>query len=309
MRLLRALRALAMTSTVLLVAHDSQLTTALADVIYFKSGETLKGLVVEEHQDRIIVNTEAGEQPVRRQEIEEIFYDDPERNYLYLGIQALEGENLALARGFFQKALQIHPRFQEAQDAISRLEDQEKKRQFSPAADPPTVLKEHWGMTLKGTENGPVVQSVREGSPAARSGIAPEDRLISAWGDSLSYRTPEDVAKVLLGPPGSRVKLTLQREIRLPRDEASGFFIFHWGREKNWPGVRLEMERLGLTAMEVFPETAAASAGLENGDRVVAIDGRSTRYLPLEGAAGVIQQARKQGVTLTVRRDLIIQRE
>ncbi|MBI3333104.1 MAG: PDZ domain-containing protein [Candidatus Omnitrophica bacterium] len=285
-------------------------------MVYLRSGGSLKGLVVEEHGDRIILNTEGGEQPVFRRDIDEVFYDDPERNYLYLGSQALEAGDFAAARGFFEKALQINARFEEAEDAIHRLEDLKGKAAVKRPAAPIEVLEKGWGLRMESVSDRAVARVVREGSWAARSGIAPGDRLVSLWGWSLAYLPVEEAAGALWGPAGTSVKLTVEREAELPPATSSGRSHETGGSSgsassgrNHWPGMTLEMERLGLTVGRVEPNGVAARAGLLPRDRIVAIGGQPTRYLPLTRAEGALYQAQGKGVHLVIHRDLMVRRE
>ena len=275
---------------------------AYADTIYYNSGEVLKGLVVEEHRDRIVVSTEAGEWTIFRKEIAEVFYDDAERNYLYLGNQALLAENFGLAHGFFRKTLQLHPGFKEAEDALNRLADL-KKKSDSPEreADPVRALQARWGLTLALGTNLSQVQSVKEGSLAARAGVVPQDSLVAGWGDSLAFLPVEEVGRLLLGPAGTQIKLTLRRVLQLSSSSSE--------KMAGWPGWTLSMEPSGLTVTAVAPGSAAAEAGFQPQDRIVEMAGRFTRYLPLEEAVRVVRESHKKGVLVVIHRDLLIKRE
>ena len=259
-------------------------SSARADVVYDNAGGTLKGLVVEEHADRVVLSTEEGEKTFFRSQIEEIFYAEPERNYLYLGNQALEPGDFASARGFFRKALQINPDFSEAADALARADDLEKKQELlTGGLDFLQVLKKQWGITLEEGKGLAVIREIASGSLAQRAGLAAGDGLVAAWSSSLVFLPAGAVAKELIGPSGSKIKVTLQRTVKLPAGGAA-------------PEMRLSMERLGLTV-----------AG--SGDRIVSINGKSTRYLPLEQARKTIQAGRDREVELVIHRDLEVTRE
>ena len=96
------------------------------------------------------------------------------------------------------------------------------------------------------------------------------------------------------------VKLAVQREISIPKGTS---------RSKDWPGLIIETERLGLAVITIEPGQAAASAGVRPGDRLTAVNDRSTRYLPSEEARRMIRQAAGKGITLTIERDLIVKRQ
>jgi len=257
-------------------------------VVYDTSGGTLKGLVVEEHRDRVVLSTEQGEKTVLRTEIEEVFYSEPERNYLYLGNQALEQGDLGIARGFFGKALQINPDLSEAADALERLGDLEKKLNFKPAAEPPAALEKQWGLVLADGKGLVTVREVRSESLARKAGLAAGDELAAVWSSSLAFLSAKEIAAELIGPPGSKLKLTLRRSVKLPAGSAAK--------------LKLSMERLGLTL-------AGAAPPLLPGDRVVSIDGASTRYISLGKARKMMEEAKTEGVTLGIHRDLLITRE
>jgi membrane-associated protease RseP (regulator of RpoE activity) len=276
---------------------------AFADAVYFTSGEELKGLVVEEHRDRIVVSTVDGEQVIARREIDEIFFDDPERNYLYLGNRSLAGGDFSAAQGLFRKALQIYPEFQEADDALNRAADLEAKRgvpSLELSADLSGELLTRWGLRLKAGEGYPEVQSVEPGSQAQRAGIAAGDRLTAVWGESLSFLPVREAAYLILGPGGSMAKITLARQIALPPYSPA---------QPLWPGFLLSTERLGLIVTAVEPGSPASGAGLLAGDRVAAVDSQATRYLPLKEVQLQVEKARGQGLTLTVHRDLRVVRQ
>ena len=274
---------------------------AFADVVYLKSGGNLKGLVVEEHRDRIVVSTEGGEQTFFRKDIDEIFFDDPERNYLYLGNEALDNGDFDLARGLFQKSLQIRPHFPEAEEAIRRLDDLRLKTAAPPKeSDPLTILKTRWGLELGLADRYPQIRSVREGSLAARMGLLSGDLLVSVWGSSAAYLALEDVATALLGPGGSQVRVTLRRNLKLSKRSPN---------DRSWPGMTWGMDRLGLTVTTAPPSGAASAQGFLALDRITAISGRSTRYLPLSKAREALGGAKGKGFTLTIERDLLIFRE
>ncbi len=271
-----------------------------ADVIYDLEGGTLRGLVVEEHWDRIVVSTEWGEQTILRETIEEIFFDEPERNQLYLGNQALGAGEFSLAQGFFRKALRLNPNFQEANDALGRLEDQEAKlaAQFD-LTQPVPVLLNRIGMTVGLTDQFSQIRMIRADSPADRAGLSIGDLLISYWGESLGFLPVEEIARRILGPPRTAVTLTVQREVMLP--SALPF-------ERDWPAMQMGMSRSGLTVLEVTPKGMAALTGLRLGDRIVRLDKQPTRYMPLSKARRVMAEAKETGVTLVIQRDITLQR-
>ena len=289
---LRVLCVLTMTTGISGAAH--------ADDLFFKEGGSLRGLVVEEHEDRVVMSTEQGEKTVLREEIDEIFYGEPERNELYLGGQALQAGDLGGARKFFQRAARLNPLLVEAQDALGRVADMERKAGQPAPADPLAALRE-LGLTLqKGAQGWVVVERVDRDSAAQRWGLAAGDALVAYWGGSLRHLPPAEVARRIVGPAGSVLKLTIQRRVELPAAQPP---------QVGWPGLKLEMEHYGLTAREMEPTAPAFLAGLRPGDRITQLGPASTRYMPLGAARKALQQARDRGIPLIFHRDFMITRE
>jgi len=276
---------------------------ASADEVYFTSGKVLKGLVVEEHADRLVVSTVAGERVVPRREVDEVFFDDPERNYLYLGNEAMDRGDWDTALALFQRAGQLHPAWPEARWAFRRLEDEQRKRALGWLAppDPLRSLWEAWGIRLAETDAYPVVEGLSpRGLARVRGGVALRvgDRIVSVWKKSAGFRPAFEVAGHLLGPPGTQVALTIQREVVIQPSD---------GAPEALPDGALSMGEEGLAvASGRLPEVAAE---LRAGDRIVAVEQRATRYLSLAASRARMAEAYRKGeVRVTLERDVFLTR-
>ena len=69
------------------------------------------------------------------------------------------------------------------------------------------------------------------------------------------------------------------------------------------------MEFDGLTVSGVKEGGSAFEAGLKKGDLITAIDGNSTRYMPLKKAIELIRNSKTGSTKLTLRREIIIWRK
>jgi membrane-associated protease RseP (regulator of RpoE activity) len=276
--------------------------SAFGDVVYFKSGKILKGLMVEEHRDRIIFSMEEGEKEIVREEIDEVFFDDPEWNYLYLGNQAADEGEYRLALSLLQRAVRLKPGFQQAEDSIRWLDDLQAKLKMSPEEldRPVRLLEKNWGLKIRTAQDLPLVKKVKRESFAAKTGLKKGDRLVAVWGRSLRFLELAESAEALVGPSGTEVKLTVERKVRLQPKGEQGTGA--------WPGVNLSMESMGLSVQKLDADGVARTSGLLEGDRVVAIGDRATRYLPLREAKQLIQEHSKEPLTLVIHRDLIFNR-
>ncbi len=65
------------------------------------------------------------------------------------------------------------------------------------------------GVFLGNDGGAPIVQSVVSGSPAARAGIVPGDRIIAIDGTNVENASTEEIARLVRGPAGTPVTLTV----------------------------------------------------------------------------------------------------
>lgn len=285
-------------SLVGLVSLFGLMSSVSADEIFFTSGESRKGLVVEEHADRLVVSTVDGEQTVRRRDIDEVFFDDPERNYLYLGNEALAEGDAAGALALYRKAMSFNPRWEEARHAVQRAEDLRRKQATGWMADDPArLVQSAWGLRVAAEVPYPVLTVTAPRQAAALAGIETGDMLVALWGGSTGYRPLREVLDELAGPPATTITVTVQRTITLrPQDVP----------RVAWPGFELAMAPAGLTVSQI--RARGAAAGLRAGDLIIAVNGRPTRYLPLAAARAMVAQPRAGGLTLQIQRPLVITR-
>ena len=53
----------------------ASVSSSFSDTIYLKDKSQVKGIVVEEYNDRIVISTEYGESEMMKEEIKKIIYD------------------------------------------------------------------------------------------------------------------------------------------------------------------------------------------------------------------------------------------
>jgi regulator of sigma E protease len=119
-----------------------------------------------------------------------------------------------------------------------------------------------------------VVGSVERASPAEAAGVLPGDRILAIDGEA--QQTWGDVEDAIRERPGETLRLTLQRDgaqrdVALTAQTRSGVDLVGVAGEVGWIGVHHERQ-LAVVAVP-SPASAAARAGLESGDRIVAVDG------------------------------------
>lgn len=120
----------------------------------------------------------------------------------------------------------------------------------------------------------PIVERVEPGSPAANSGLEPDDKLIRIAGQDLSNPerfmnallmdvrlAPDSTKPILVERDGRRIRLDLQ----IGSDPKDGSGVPGWQLGYGKPAV----------VVEVVPESPAERAGLLPGDRIVGAEGQS----------------------------------
>ena len=71
-----------------------------ADTVIMKDGKEVKGIVLEEYKDRMLISTVDGERSLMKEEIKELYFDTEEQNLIKLAEQARD-------KGDFVKSLRI----------------------------------------------------------------------------------------------------------------------------------------------------------------------------------------------------------
>ncbi len=301
-----------------------------ADTILLKEGKDLKGLVVEEHEDRIILSTENGEVPVLRKDIQKVDYDSPAQNFMQVGRGYEEKQRLSEALGYYEKALELNPDLEEARKAAVRVRNQfwaktavgpvneiekrqslyetwgrgtysSKRKSDSTASSPAGIFQKNFGASLLKAGDWVQFSDVTPGKGAWLTGLRKHDRLVSVDGNSLRYLSVETVREKFLSPPGSSFTLEYDRELRLAK---TGF-----EKEIQEFGLRLILDSRGVVVASVKPASLAFRAGLHENDVIVEVNGVSMRYLPIKKLVGVIQKdPSAREAVFTVRRSAMLMR-
>ncbi len=306
--------------------------TVLADTIYLKDEKLLKGLVVEDYPDRITLSTVDGEIQVLKSNISKIIYEEPEQNYLNLARQYTDREQLNKAIACYEKALELNPDSKEAREGLTharmlkwrREADQAKKevehkrellrwwheQKFKKEALPLRIpgkkeseLKELLGLSLIEEDGWIGVDSITPHSSAETAGIKKGDLLIALWGRLIGYSKFEDVITQLLGPKHSEIRVTIEREVNLVLSEPA----WHENVSESI-GFSLDIKLEGLTVTKIEPDKPAHSAGLKEGDLIVAIENQPTRYMSKDEALGLVKKQLGSRLNLIIRRELFLMR-
>lgn len=305
---------------------------ASADVIYTKDGKELRGIVVEEYKDRLTLSTVDGEINVMKPDIQELYYDSDEDNLIKLAEQSLERADHIRAFAYYDRAFKLNPESKRAKDGIvflqgylfrkeqaqkenvvKRQQEFEDRMTVPEAAKSPDEesmegvkkLKEAIGLGLAMNKNFPEVVYVKPVSPAYVAGLKKGDLIVAVWGKLTGYMSLDDVIDNILEKSALEIKCTIERRAKVPFSENRTLL----SSTNDLIGVTFTMEFDGLTVSGAREDGAAFASGIRPMDLVIAIDGKSTRYMPLKKAVELIKGSKEDAVFLTIRREVTLWRE
>ena len=291
-----------------------------ADQVVLKNGNVLKGIVIEKYHDRIILSVPYGQLPLYMKQIEDIIYDRPEQNFLKMGNKYLDEGDVDKAVEYYKNALKAKPGFEDAKDAIARAKDRQKKieQRKREILDRQQIkerrvqelkerkiqkLKETLGLEIEKYGDSIRAVYVYPGTSASKSGVRGGDIIVDIWDVSMKYQKVSKAADLLIGEKGSSVTLTIERRLSPVRKKIRWY-------EKAFVGIgiSLKVEEKGLIVSKVLQGQPGDIAGLKVNDYIVAISGKSTRYMTLKDAIKNMAGAELTPLELTVHRRIRIVR-
>ena len=315
-----------MRHTIIIIILLFFVATLHADTINMKNGDRIKGLVVDEYADRVIMNTVDGEEDIFRKDIEDIEYDTPEQTFMQLG-RSYEAKGwYDKASFYYKKAMEINPDYKEARelylasytkswrqkDEITKKEikwrnmvmdwwkDKDKKTP-PPKKDYSLLLKKTLGFSLSEKKGYFTIDTIRPYSAAAKGGIKGGDVLVGIWGRLIRYSKMEEVVDELLGPKHSELKVLVEKEIVIPTEQKTNNLYKELG-------ILLGFEYEGLLIKNVTPGEAGERLGFKEGDSLIKIDKNVTRYIPFDGIIAIINNADNKDMVFTIRRNVTLRR-
>ncbi|MFH1848543.1 MAG: PDZ domain-containing protein [Candidatus Omnitrophota bacterium] len=306
-------------------------TICLADAVFTKNGREIKGVVVEEYDDRVVISTYKGEESILKEEIEEVRYDIPEENLSRLAALYKDKGEYKTALALYRKAYKLQPDFKEARDGmllaqnlIFNKQEAYRKKQVSmrqdternlgaaqeESPDPRDAMqsriKKVWETVGVEVMEDPAteqiaVKDVLEKSPADIHGIKQGDIILAIWGKLTRYMSPRDVMDLLLSEDITELRLTIMRRLNIKLAEDALL-----GGAKHRLGGAFEMLLEGLTVSDVKPDGPFHSAGVKNGDLVAYLDGKPTRYMSLPSAYELIEETDKDVIEIGIHRAVVL---
>lgn len=300
-----------------------------ADTALLKDGREIKGLVVEEHEDRVVFSTADGEIRLKRTLIADLQFDDPAYTFLSLGRERERQEKFGEALSYYEKAYQLNPNLEDAKSAALGIRsrfwanfgqgpvsevakqqaienayrsDQTLEEQMKARED--DLGKEVWtrmGMELTVIGDWMTVTKVKLGSQAQRKVLKPGDRVLAIDGTSMKYLNKAAVGEKLLEPRFTSLKAGIGRAVSIPAGES---------RKLKDLGFKMSQAYDGIVVTEVRAGSASDRLGFKAGDQIDKINGTMTRYLPLGKAVESIEKSDvKKPLRVDLEKTLILDRK
>ncbi len=299
---------------------------AAADTIHLKDGSKIKGIIVENYYQSIVLSTIYGEKRFDKSDIKDILYDRKEQNLVKLGDYYQQNKNLSKAYAYYRKACEFNPDYKEAKDKFiyvrsvllrnpgKQLKDEMTRKQalfkesgklYNPKIEKTAITEEeHFkkvsGLILISDKGMPKVVRVMPFSAAEESGIKNGDIIISIWGKLTGYLDLDTIMDMVIESPSPEIALSIKRRIVIP---SSG----KQGRGLDGIGLSLKLQEGGLAVAALKRSSAGAASGLMEGDIITHIDGAGARYIPFNGAKNKISNSLlTANVNLDIVRDLVL---
>lgn len=302
------------TISILLLCVFLDISAVFCDTVYLNNGREVKGIVVEEYNDRVVLSTEFGERQIMKDKINRVLYDLPEQNMVAMADKYMEKHDYDRAYYYYEKARGMNPDNKEAIEGVNYLnsymlrknsarkaqhvrwrQDVENFRENKPVSHEPNELRliRIVGITLQEVKKkGIIVTKVYAGTPAAIAGMKKGDLLSSIWGELTKYLSKDDAVDRLIKPELMEIQIQIDRYMDSTPDAIQP--------------SQLELTFNGLILKNISEKTKAYKAGLRDGDLILSINYANIRYTPLNE---VMQLIKKDPTRINIRRDLTIWRK
>jgi tetratricopeptide (TPR) repeat protein len=312
-----------------LMGTDGQWKAVSSDSIQLKNGEQLRGLVVEEHEDRVILSTADGEVQVLRKTIAKTEFDDPSYTLLSLGRQLERNKKLGEALSYYEKAIQLNPELTEAKAAAVGVRSKMwagftegptneivKQQEIQDAWRSDTTIEEQamrgqvedesllWkrmGLRLALEGDFVLVSDTRVGGYAHQVGVRSGDVIYAVDGSSMRYIQKPAVLRDLLNPRYASMSLEIRRKLtysqKIPRTDLKKI------------GLSLKQEYVGVMVKSVKRGSPSDALGIKNGDRLIRVADENTRYLPLNNIGQAFKSKQGKAFDIEIGRTIQMARQ
>lgn len=300
-------------------------SVAAADTVMLKDGEKIKGLILDEFKDRIVISTVEGEKAIMKSRIKSAVYNDEEKAILRKAKNQEARSQYVKAYYTYAKALELNPDLEEARkrldylkgfletktrdDVISKIVSRKERFEDASGTTPLKRVSDELGLDLSSSDKYIFVEDIRNNaSEQVRSSVRPGDMIVSVWGGLTAYMDADEVAEMLLSP--GEINLTIERkEAPILTSSASFFGGILFSRYKKIIGASLDLKKEGLVVEKVSSGGPFDKAGIKKGDLICRINGNNTRYMPMSEIIDTVKKNQDKKIEVDIRRDITLWRK
>ncbi len=289
------------------------------DTIFKKDRERVKGVIVEEYRDRVIVSTIDGEQKILRSDVKKIDYDLEEQNLTSMGDLYQDRGMYQDAYYYYGQALKINPQYKRAKEGLdlsgSMLQQTGRKVKLAhiqrmneekvwrsgmkmPEENMEAQLRRVLGFSVESYGANFKVIYVQKFSPADSAGLDVGDVIVAVWGRMVGYTRPEEFMAKVVSMDVMEVRLTIVKNLEIRVKDVLGDTSSLIGADVTYS------ETEGFEVGSVAPGGEAERVGLVPGDIFAKIEGESTRYMPLKEMKKMFAARKGKTIKVSVKRDI-----
>lgn len=295
-----------------------------ADTVILKDGTRVKGLILEEFKDRVLVSTPKGEKTILKSNIRSAVYSSEEKSLIQKANNLVKKGKPVEAYYVFKDVLEVNPENEEARERMYYLkgfiETKAKRKPLDEARakygegtsgikNASTLVEEELGLFLKEEDNHIFIEEVSKEAPGAEKGeLKKGDRIVSVWGEMTSFMSAEEVARLFLMP--GEIRVVIERSVQPFLAYSKGFFRgILYPAYRGIIGASLKLYKRGIIVRGIIPRGAFSSVGIKDGDLLFRIKGKNTRYLPLPEVVRIIERSQGEEIEVVIRRDVTLWRK
>ncbi|MFH1846765.1 MAG: PDZ domain-containing protein [Candidatus Omnitrophota bacterium] len=296
--------------------------SSFADTIIKKDGTQVKGLILEEYTDRIVMSTIAGEKELKKSLIKSAMYDNEERALMQKASNLFREGQYVKAYYTYSNVLQLNPLSDEARERLYYLEklletkikndvkaDIQKEQNFlsdGKEADFVDKAKENLGIVLCSADKYVEVKEVVSARLKSGAGeLVPRDRIVAVWGEMTAYQDINEVAEKLL--TSGEIRITIERDVvSVCSGEKVLFDKFMPAKYRKIIGAELILKKQGIIVKDIVEQGTFSRGGIRPGDIIVRINGLDARYLPVARMIEEIEKSEGKKISISIRRDITL---
>ncbi len=291
-----------------------------ADVVVLKNGKRMKGLILDEYKDRVVLSTADGEKTIMKSKIRSAIYDSEEDALIQKARNQFKKHQYVEAYYTYKKAADLNPEHEEAVERLNYLRGyletktrddimegvKNNQERFGGANGRTVILRvtEELGLVLgQGEKYVYVDKIINDNLSGAVLKLKPGDKIVRVWGEMTAYMTVDEVGVLFLSP--GEVRFTIERTVSPLLGTVRSIFP-RYGRIM---GAHLRLIKKGIVIEKLRQGGAFAQAGMLSGDLLWRINGKNTRYMPLSEVLGMIRTEQGERIEVDVRRDVTLWRK